>query len=186
MAAIRLSHVLAAVLVLGVAAGCTTTPKGDDDAGVDTGPAVTQEPGTSTNGIDVADSQANVEGTGAGDAAAYLNAGEDTYYFAFDSDTLEAGAHDSLEANIAYLKANSGAKVRLAGNCDDRGSREYNYSLGQRRAHSVSEYLRSRGVSSSQIETVSYGKDRPVCNDDDNACWSKNRRVDLTYLSEKP
>jgi peptidoglycan-associated lipoprotein len=72
-------------------------------------------------------------------------------------------------------------KVRLEGNTDDRGTQEYNLALGERRAEAVKRYLEAQGVSAARISTVSFGKDNPLCNQNDESCWAKNRRVDFVY-----
>jgi len=100
-------------------------------------------------------------------------------YFAFDRSELDAAARGILDANAAWLKAHSGTSVTIEGNCDERGSREYNLALGQRRADSVRNYLVNQGVSSSAIDTVSFGEERPVCQGTGEACWAQNRHADI-------
>ena len=103
---------------------------------------------------------------------------EMSVYFAFDSSDLDASAQATLDAAAAWLKA-TGTKVTIEGNCDERGSREYNLALGQRRADSVRDYLIARGVPADQINTVSFGEERPVCTSHGEACWAQNRRADI-------
>ena len=81
-----------------------------------------------------------------------------------------------MKANADWLKANPQAKVRIEGNCDERGTREYNQALGQRRASSAKKYLTDLGISAKRITLISYGKEKPVCTESDEACWQKNRR----------
>ncbi len=102
-----------------------------------------------------------------------------TVYFAFDRSELDAAAHGILDANAAWLTAHSGSSITIEGNCDERGSREYNLALGQRRADSVRDYLVSHGVSASSIDTVSFGEERPVCQGTGEACWAQNRHADI-------
>lgn len=106
-------------------------------------------------------------------------------YFDFDSDTVKTEYRDLVEAHAAYITQNPGAKVRLIGNTDDRGTREYNLSLGQRRSVAVKKTMNLLGVSDSQLETVSYGEERAntACADDN--CYSVDRRVDIVYTSEQ-
>lgn len=106
-------------------------------------------------------------------------------YFDFDSDTVKTEYRDLVEAHAAYIAQNPGAKVRLIGNTDDRGTREYNLSLGQRRSVAVKKTMNLLGVSDSQLETVSYGEERAntACADDN--CYSVDRRVDIVYTSEQ-
>lgn len=105
-------------------------------------------------------------------------------YFDFDSDAVKAEFKPMLEAHAKYLLANSNAKVVLQGNTDDRGTREYNLSLGQRRSVAVKKSLNLLGVQDKQIETVSFGKEKatPGCTDD--ACAKLNRRVDVVYEND--
>ncbi len=100
-------------------------------------------------------------------------------YFAFDKSKLDAAARGILDANAAWLKANPGLNIVIEGNCDERGSREYNLALGQRRADSVRSYLEAQGVAANRIDTVSFGEERPVCKGSGEACWAQNRRADI-------
>ena len=99
-------------------------------------------------------------------------------YFAFDSSELDAAARAILDANAEWIIANN-LSITVEGNCDERGTREYNLALGQRRADSVRNYLEARGVSSSWIDTVSFGEERPACDGSGEACWAQNRRADI-------
>ncbi|RLL55575.1 peptidoglycan-associated lipoprotein Pal [Mariprofundus sp. EBB-1] len=100
-------------------------------------------------------------------------------HFAFDSAALDGAAQATLEAYAAWLNANSSTKITIEGNCDQRGSREYNLALGQQRADSVRDYLTARGVNASNVDTVSFGEERPACSGSGNACWAQNRRGDI-------
>jgi len=102
----------------------------------------------------------------------------DSVYFAFDSSELDAASKAILNAQAAWLNDNNG-DITVEGNCDQRGSREYNLALGQRRADSVKDYLVSQGVSSGRIDTVSFGEERPVCTGTGEACWAQNRHADI-------
>ena len=105
-------------------------------------------------------------------------------YFDYNSDTIRVEFRPNIDAHAKYLQAHSDAKVTLQGNADERGTREYNLSLGQRRAVSVKKALNVLGVSDSQIETVSYGEENanPSCGDD--ACYQQDRRVEIVYPNE--
>jgi peptidoglycan-associated lipoprotein len=100
-------------------------------------------------------------------------------HFAFNQSDIEPGERDSLEHAANCLKDDRGLHVSIEGNADERGTQEYNLALGDRRAHTVSAYLRSLGASDQQLQTVSYGKERPLCSAHDEACWAQNRRADL-------
>ena len=104
-------------------------------------------------------------------------------YFDFDSAVIKGQGVDVVAAHAKYLAANSQQRVRLEGNTDERGSREYNIGLGDRRAQSVRRALLLQGVSEGQITTVSYGEERPADPGHDEASWAKNRRVELVYLT---
>lgn len=100
-------------------------------------------------------------------------------YFAFDESNLDAAARGILDSNAAWLQAKSTLSIVIESNCDERGSREYNLALGQRRADSVRSYLETRGIAASRIDTVSFGEERPVCKGSGEACWAQNRRADI-------
>jgi peptidoglycan-associated lipoprotein len=89
-----------------------------------------------------------------------------------------------MQANAAWLKANPAAKIRIEGNCDERGTREYNQALGQQRANSAKRYLTDLGISSTRISLISYGKEKQVCTEITEDCRAKNRRGDFMAASE--
>jgi peptidoglycan-associated lipoprotein len=101
-------------------------------------------------------------------------------YFDYDSSELKDDAPQVIGGWAQYLSQSPSAKVRLEGNCDERGTREYNVALGERRANSVRSALNAKGVSDAQISVISYGKERPVALGHDEASWAQNRRVDFT------
>ncbi len=101
------------------------------------------------------------------------------FYFAFDSSDLQPEAMRALDVHAKDLKAN-GQRVVLAGNTDERGTREYNMALGERRAQAVQRYLVLQGVSPAQLEVISYGEERPVALGNDEQAWAQNRRVEMT------
>jgi peptidoglycan-associated lipoprotein len=101
-------------------------------------------------------------------------------YFAFDKSDLDASARAVLDAQAGWLSANPNATIKIEGNCDERGSREYNLALGQRRADSVRDYLTARGVNSRNVDTISFGEEMPVCTRrTGESCWAQNRRADI-------
>jgi peptidoglycan-associated lipoprotein len=97
--------------------------------------------------------------------------------FDFDKYAIRSGDAEMLKQNAEWFKANPGAKLRIEGNCDERGTVEYNLVLGQKRADSTKAYLATLGVDGKAIDTVSYGKERPLCPDHNEACWAQNRRA---------
>lgn len=102
-------------------------------------------------------------------------------YFDYDSFEVRGEYAATLEANARYLKANSSRKIALEGHTDERGGREYNLALGQKRAEAVRRSLSLMGVSESQMEPVSFGEEKPAALGMDEASYAKNRRVELTY-----
>ena len=100
----------------------------------------------------------------------------DRIYFGFDKFNLKADARKTLDKQGAWLKANPSVTVSLEGHCDERGTREYNLALGERRANSVKDYLVSLGVNPARLKTISYGKERPVAMGSNEAAWGQNRR----------
>ena len=105
-------------------------------------------------------------------------------YFDYDKDTVKAEYKDLLAAHAQYVASHPKAKMTLTGNTDDRGSREYNVSLGQKRSVSVKKSMNVLGAQDTQIETVSFGEERAETNCKDDACYGKDRRVDISYEKE--
>jgi len=108
-------------------------------------------------------------------------AADTLFFFEFDKSDLSQDALDDLDAHAKFLVADRNAKVRLEGHADERGTRAYNLALGERRANAVARYLVIQGVNRTQIETVSYGEERPLSLVRDDSGWSRNRRVELIY-----
>ncbi len=102
-------------------------------------------------------------------------------YFGFDRSEIRPEFKDILNAHAAYLVANPQARVVLEGHCDERGTVEYNLALGERRANTVKRYLVVQGVNPSQLESVSFGEERPAVVGSDDSAWSKNRRTEINY-----
>lgn len=105
-------------------------------------------------------------------------------YFDFDVGDVRQDQRQILETNATYLAKNQQVKVRLEGHADERGSREYNLALGERRAQSVKHYLSMMGVQEIQINTLSYGEEKPVSEGHDESAWKLNRRVEIIYLGQ--
>ena len=108
-------------------------------------------------------------------------AADTLFFFEFDKSDLSQDALNDLDAHAKFLAADRNAKVRLEGHADERGTRAYNLALGERRSNAVARYLVIQGVNRSQIETVSYGEERPLSLVRDDSGWSRNRRVELIY-----
>lgn len=105
-------------------------------------------------------------------------------YFDFDSNVVKDEYKPMIEAHAKYLNSNAAAKIMIQGNADERGSREYNLALGQRRADAVRKVMTVLGVKDGQIETVSYGEEKPKAEGHDEAAYSQNRRGDIVYSGE--
>ena len=106
-------------------------------------------------------------------------------YFDYDSNSVKDEYRGLVQAHSRYMTADKrDAKIRIEGNCDERGSREYNLALGQRRAEAVKKVMTVLGVSDNRIETTSYGEEKPVAAGHDESSWSQNRRADIKYSGE--
>lgn len=102
-------------------------------------------------------------------------------HFDFDSDVIKPAAAAILDKQAEFLRSNPSARVLVAGHTDERGTREYNMSLGERRAASVRTYLSGKGVNTSNVEIISYGEEQPVATGSNEAAWAQNRRAELSY-----
>lgn len=155
------------------AAGCSTTSTTTDagDAGMS---------GQDGSGANAYGSQgAGVSGSDMAD----LNQLRTVFYFDFDQSVVKQDGFSDLEAHARYLAAHPSASIRLEGHADERGTREYNIALGERRAQSVERLLVVNGATASQIETISYGEEKPAVMGQGEASWAQNRRVELKYVS---
>ena len=110
------------------------------------------------------------------EARDFMSAAEDRVFFAFDSSSLNSQAVEALDTQVKWLKANPKVDVVVQGHCDERGTREYNLALGERRANAVKQYLVSQGVAKNRVSTISYGKERPAVLGNNEAAWAQNRR----------
>lgn len=159
---------MAAVLVL---AGCASKPKPAAEA-----PPPVPPPSPSAQG--------QVESTVVpGSVQDFrVNVG-DTVHFEYDRYAITGEDRGILQRQASWLQRYPQVRVSIEGHCDERGTREYNLALGARRANAVKEYLVSLGVSSSRMDTISYGKERPMCTESNESCWSQNRRGVTTITS---
>ena len=105
-------------------------------------------------------------------------------YFDFDKYEIRADAAKTLDANAAWLRSRNTSLLLIEGHCDERGTNEYNLALGDRRAKATMNYLVSRGVDARRITVISYGEDRPQCQEHNEACWAKNRRARFLVKAE--
>jgi peptidoglycan-associated lipoprotein len=180
MASIRIFAITAAVLILAGCSGSGSAAK--DGAGAQ---------GSGDGGPDASSSGMGADGLAQGGAMGGGMDGMDAMateardirviYFGYDESEVDADSVSVLEAHGDYLASNPNLTVRLEGHGDERGSREYNIGLGERRAQSVRQVLLLQGVGSVQLSTVSYGEERPAVLGSDEEAWSLNRRVELVY-----
>ena len=120
-------------------------------------------------------------GQNAGEKYSTKAPSDQMYHFEYDDSSLNPKYLPSLNAQADYLKDHPNARVLIAGHTDERGSREYNIAVGERRANTVAEVMRMSGVNSSQVRVVSYGKERPINLSSDEEARAQNRRAELTY-----
>ncbi|WP_299176653.1 peptidoglycan-associated lipoprotein Pal [uncultured Neptuniibacter sp.] len=169
----RASNVTKAVaLALSVAwvAGCSTSGTSSSTG--------------STDGTDSGTTQGVGQGSGlSGSSMTDVANLQTVFYFDFDKSVVKAAGFSDLEKHATYLAANPSAQVVLEGHADERGTREYNIALGERRAKAVSRFMQVNGASASQIETVSFGEEKPAILGHSEASWSQNRRVELKYVT---
>ncbi|HEU0117525.1 MAG TPA: peptidoglycan-associated lipoprotein Pal [Alphaproteobacteria bacterium] len=152
---------LLAVLVL--VAACDTTGTGDGSGGANgTGHSGPAKPGTQEDLV--------------------VNVG-DRIFFAYNESDLSAEARATLDRQAAWLKKYGSVRVTVEGHCDERGTREYNLALGERRAAAVKNYLVADGIKTDRVKTISYGKERPAVLGSNEAAWAQNRRA-VTVVSE--
>ncbi len=173
----RVSRLIAVVLIA-VLAGCSSK-------GGTTGDATIEDRGTAAEDVAVA------SGLGSGTSfEAYLRDNPDSplsrrvIYFEYDSAEISSENLDLLSAHAGYLGANPGQRITLEGNTDERGSREYNIALSERRALSVQRILEFDGIASSQITVVGYGEEKPAAEGSSEAAWRLNRRVEIVYQGQ--
>ena len=180
---VSMHRVMAVLLLVSVCAltACASKPSKPADSG-ESGMASTGAEGSGA-------ANPNASGPGGDDEVAGPQAGllaKRTVYFDFDSSEIKGDGTDIVAAHAKHLAANPGARVRLEGHTDERGSREYNIGLGERRAQSVRRALLLQGAADAQISTVSYGEERPAVAGHDETAWAKNRRVEIVYLGAAP
>jgi len=145
-------------------------------------PAAGSAAGAQSSGADSASAAAGAEEGAAAPGPMSGTLARRIIYFDFDSSEIKGEGTDIVAAHARYLAANPTVRVRLEGHTDERGSREYNIGLGERRAQSVRRALLLQGSTETQLSTVSYGAERPVAAGSNEAAWQQNRRVEIVYL----
>ncbi|MEA9903201.1 peptidoglycan-associated lipoprotein Pal [Xanthomonas campestris pv. raphani] len=164
---------LVSLLSVAVLAGCSKKVKETPPPATDTTAGSTAPTGPSTSGL---------YGSGDLDTDACLR--QRVVYFDLDQDSLKPEFQAIMACHAKYLRDRPSSRITLQGNADERGSREYNMGLGERRGNAVSSALQAAGGSASQLTVVSYGEERPVCTETSESCWSQNRRVEIVYTAQ--
>jgi len=182
---------LTAAIVAAFLAGCTTQPTQQAPVEERAPGAVTQAPrtGAATAGVPGSGVTGAPTGPGTGVPSSALRdpnniLSKRSVYFEYDSFTVSEQYKPLIEAHARYLVANRNARMTMQGNTDERGSREYNIALGQKRADAVRRMLTLLGAQEAQIETVSLGKEKPKNPGHDEVAWAENRRADMVYAGE--
>jgi len=176
--------VFAALMIV----GCTSTPTTDttapveDKSGATTTPGGATTSGTGTGGV--TGTQAGTAGRGNPLRDPNSPLSKRSVYFDFDSFVVKDEYKPTIEAHARYLQQNRNQHMTVQGNTDERGSREYNIALGQKRADAVKRMMTLLGAQEGQIETVSFGKEKPRGQGHDEASWAENRRDDIVYSGE--
>ena len=163
---------LVSLLSVAVLAGCSKKVKEAPEAPVDTG-STTQPTGPSTSGL---------YGPGDLDTDACLR--QRVVYFDLDKEDVKPEFQAIMACHAKYLRDRPSSRITLQGHTDERGSREYNMGLGERRGNAVNSALQANGGSASQLTVVFYGEERPTCTESNEGCWSQNRRVEIVYTAK--
>jgi peptidoglycan-associated lipoprotein len=174
-----MKKVLFSALALALLYGCASTPTDEAQPGAATPGTAPAAPVTTRP---VQPPVAVEPGGALKDPASALS--KRSIFYELDKADIKDEYRPILQAHGKYLAERRGTKMLVQGNCDERGSREYNIALGQRRAEGVKRMLVLMGASESQVESVSLGEEKPRCNDHSEGCWSQNRRSDMLYSGE--
>ena len=179
-----------AAFVAFVVVGCSSTPSTDTGAPIeDKGATTGTGTGASTSGTGTGGVTGAQGGTGSRTGVNPLRdpsspLSKRAVYFDFDSFVVKDEYKPTIEAHARYLQQNRTARMTIQGNTDERGSREYNIALGQKRADAVKRMMTLLGAQEQQIETVSFGKEKPRGQGHDESSWAENRRDDMVYAGE--
>jgi peptidoglycan-associated lipoprotein len=173
------SRVLLTAILCVTAAACTKKVKEDPNTNATVGNGTTQSSGI---GNTTMGPRSGVYGPEDLDTDACLR--ERVVYFDFDQDALKPEFQAIVACHAKYLRDRPSARMTLEGNADERGSREYNIGLGERRGNAVSSAVQANGGSGTQVTVVSYGEERPTCTESTEECWGRNRRVEIVYTAK--
>ncbi|MDT8371377.1 MAG: peptidoglycan-associated lipoprotein Pal [Gammaproteobacteria bacterium] len=192
MKLVKLTAILLAITWL---AGCSSLGMGKKDTDATDSDVVVEDLSAQSSGVD----GENASGSDLGDAEAQVIVGDDAYqgnelndpasplsnrivYFDYDSSSVRVEDQATLTAHAAYLGTHPNVTIRLIGHTDERGSREYNLALGERRALAIRQILMLQGASLDQFQVASFGEERPAVEGHDEGSWAQNRRVELVYV----
>ena len=181
-----MKRLISGISILTVLAACSSTPTKEQDGAavedrskpqvVDRAPVKPAQPDTRPF------TDKGVAGNPLKDPGSILS--KRSIFFDYDSNLVKDEFKPVVTAHARYLQQHPAAKMKIEGNADDRGSREYNLALGQRRADAVRQMMQLLGAKAEQVETVSFGEEKPRCSDGTESCWSQNRRGDIVYQGE--
>ena len=185
-----LHRLIALVAVAFFVAACETASQtatdsaGESSASTSSSTASTSSSSGSSGSSSSGSSSSSSSASSSGSAAAASTSAEDalaaignTVYFDYDSSALSGNAQGTLLRQAGFLNANPSLTITIEGHCDERGTREYNLALGERRASAARDFLLAQGVDQARIKVISYGKERPVASGSTETSWSKNRRA---------
>ncbi|KPQ30390.1 MAG: peptidoglycan-associated lipoprotein [Marinobacter excellens HL-55] len=182
------SKAFAMLLSVGLVAGCSSTGDTMDEEGYGSDVAPLDKDGVSTvysgaDGDDVSSSDLSDDQRQAAQQQAEQEALRNitVFYFDFDTSEIKQEARDVLVAHARYLADNPRQNVRIEGHTDERGTKEYNLALGERRASAIQRFLIVNGASRGQLETISYGEEKPAVRGSSESAWAQNRRVELVF-----
>ena len=180
---------LSSVLLVSFIFACSTTPKDSADSSGSGSSSSSSE--VSSAGSDSESDSGSDSDSGSSSESASIEPGSqedlivnvgDRVFFGYDSFELNSDAKELLQDQVAWLKQYSNVSVIIEGHCDERGTREYNLALGEKRAQAVKNYLLNLGISSDRLSTISYGKERPAVVGSNDGAWSQNRRSETKVI----
>lgn len=163
-----MKKLIISIVLVNLLAGCASEPKKEEAAPAPKAEAPKAAPAPAQAAVDALDDPASI-------------LAKRSVYYPFDVAVVQDADKPVVQAHAKYLSEHANRKVRLEGNCDERGSNEYNLGLGQRRADGVNKMLSLGGARAEQLESVSYGEEKPKASGHEEASWSQNRRTDLNY-----
>lgn len=184
MKVINLYKLVAIILAASLMVACQSTPEEIEDP-AETDSAVIDDTTSIGTGGDSGISSSDLGGLDA-DTLVALQSAATTFYFDYDQASIQSSDRDILQMHATYLSSNKNALIRLEGYADERGTREYNVALGERRANAVMKFLVVNGAGANQVEVISYGEENPADPGHTESAWAKNRRVELSYTSGRP